>query len=60
MTSDAGSSPTICGTNTGYHMIVTAREDCNVLTHYWTEGSPSFSIRVSQIRYQTQYRDSDL
>ena len=50
MTSDAGSSPTICGTNTGYHMIVTAREDCNVLTHYWTEGSPSFSIRVSQIR----------
>ena len=50
MTSDAGSSPTICGTNTGHHMIVTAREDCNVLTHYWTEGSPSFSIRVSQIR----------
>ena len=42
----------ICGTNTGYHMIVTAREDCNVLTHYWTEGSPSFSIRVSQIRCQ--------
>ena len=25
ITSDAGSSPTICGENTGYHMIVTAR-----------------------------------
>jgi len=56
VTSDAGSSPTICGTNTGYHMIVSARDDCNILNHYWTEGTPSYTIRISQISCTADWR----
>ena len=33
------------------------RDDCNVLNHYWTEGTPSYSIRVSQIRWTSEHFD---
>ena len=57
VTSDTGSSPVICGTNTGYHMIVTAREDCNTMTHFWTGGSTrEWKIRISQISCTAEWR----
>jgi len=48
---DAGSAPTLCGTNTGYHMIVEASATCNSLAFYWGSDSTTrtWKIKVSQI-----------
>lgn len=44
------SPPVICGTNTGYHMIVEARETCNNLQFKWTDSSTrSWNIHIMQI-----------
>ena len=34
-TSDGPNPPIICGTNTGYHMILEAQDTCNTLTFAW-------------------------
>lgn len=45
-------TPTICGTNTGYHMYVDASDDCNTLSFHLADGSVSvtrqWEIRVTQ------------
>lgn len=51
--SDGYNSPAICGSNTGYHMIVEAFSDadsCNKIEFRWTGSSSlrSFDIRISQ------------
>ena len=57
VTSDSGQSPTICGTNTGYHMIVGAREDCNRLNFMWTDSTTrAWDIRISQISCTASWR----
>jgi len=46
-------SPIICGTNTGYHMILDATEQCqqaNFLINGATSTSRSWSIKVTQYR----------
>lgn len=47
--SDGPAPPVICGTNTGYHMILEAKDECNTLTFTWTSGTPSWNIHVMQI-----------
>jgi len=49
--SDGGRTQSICGTNTGYHMILEAEDTCNTLSFTWTSSSTlrSWDIRVSQI-----------
>ena len=50
--SSAGAaSPTICGTNQAYHMIIEASDDCNKLNFNWvTNASPtSWNIHIMQI-----------
>jgi len=48
--SDGPTPPTICGTNTGYHMILEAKDDCNTLSFTWTSSSTrSWDIHVMQI-----------
>jgi len=48
--SDGQAAPIICGTNTGYHMILDARDDCNKLTFTWSSsGTRTWNIHVMQI-----------
>ena len=39
----------VCGTNTGYHMILEADPACNSLQFTWNSGSPSWNILVYQV-----------
>ena len=56
-TSNSGQSPTICGTNTGYHMIVGAKDDCNQLNFLWTSSTTrAWDIRISQISCTAAWR----
>ena len=49
-TSDGPNAPTICGTNTAYHMILDARDDCNTLSFTWTSSTTrSWNIHIMQI-----------
>ncbi|XP_023331656.1 uncharacterized protein LOC111703824 [Eurytemora carolleeae] len=50
-TTDGGTAPVICGTNTGYHMILEAKDACNSLTFSWTSTSSkrSWDMKISQI-----------
>ena len=49
-TSDGPPPPIICGTNTGYHMIIDARDDCNTLSFTWTSSTTrSWNIHIMQI-----------
>jgi len=42
-------APVICGTNSGYHMLLEAREACNTLTFTWSLSSPrSWNIQIMQ------------
>ena len=43
------SIPTICGTNTGYHMLLPADDACNQLSVAWTSGTQSWNIRVGSL-----------
>ena len=44
------SPPVICGTNTGYHMILEARSDCNTLSFIWTSSTTrAWNIHIMQI-----------
>ena len=36
---DGPTPPVICGKNSGYHMILNAREACNTLTFSWQSSS---------------------
>jgi len=58
--SDGPSPPTICGTNTGYHMILEARDDCNTLTFTWSSGeAKDWNIHVSQILCSDPFKPPD-
>ena len=47
---DGPAAPTICGTNTGYHMILEAEDGCNVLTFTWdSDSTREWNIHISQI-----------
>ena len=47
---DGPAAPTICGTNTGYHMILEAEDNCNVLTFTWdSDSTREWNIHISQI-----------
>jgi len=50
-TTDSGSAPVICGTNTNQHMILEASDTCNKLQFVWTSSSTtrSWNIKISQI-----------
>ena len=49
-TSDGPNPPTICGTNTDYHMIIEARDDCNTLNFAWSSSTTrSWNIHIMQI-----------
>jgi len=51
------SAPVICGTNTGYHMILEARDDCNTLSFTWTSASPrTWNIQIMQISCTAAWR----
>ena len=55
-TSDGPAPPVLCGSNTGQHMILEAREDCNTITVTWgTSGtleSRTWNIHISQLSCQ--------
>merc|ERR1711892_100473 len=55
--SDGPSPPTICGTNTGQHMIVEAADICNTLTFSWTTtDTRSWDIQVMQIPCTAEWK----
>jgi len=48
--SEGPSPPVICGTNTGYHMIIEAKDNCNTLSFTWTSDTTrSWNVHVMQI-----------
>ena len=50
-TSAGGSTPTICGSNTGQHMIIEAADACNQLAVMWTKASPRvWDIHIVQVK----------
>ena len=55
--SDGPTPPTICGTNTGYHMILDARDECNTLSFTWTSSTTrSWNIHIMQIACTATWR----
>jgi len=55
--SDGPAAPIICGTNTGYHMLLEARDDCNKLTFTWTTtGTRTWNIHVMQIACTAKWK----
>jgi len=58
-TSAGTTPPVLCGTNTGYHMIVNAEEACNTLAFTWSSGSQNWNIQVSQISCDSTYAPDD-
>lgn len=55
--SDGRGSPVICGTNTGQHMILDARDDCNTLSVTWrTSGTRTWNIHVMQISCTAKWK----
>ena len=49
-TSNGNAPPILCGTNTGYHMILEAHEYCNSLHFAWsTSTTRSWNIHIMQI-----------
>ena len=49
---DGPTPPVICGKNSGYHMILDAREACNTLTFSW-QSSPTREWNIQVIICQT-------
>ena len=57
VTSSGNNSPTICGTNTDYHMIVEAEDSCNTLQFDWSSSSTrSWNIQISQLSCQSRWK----
>ena len=59
--SDGPSPPVICGTNTGHHMILEARQEqaCNKLTFTWASSAstePQWNIQVMQISCSAHWK----
>lgn len=50
-TSDGHATPIICGTNTGQHMFLEAKDDCNELAFSWNDNTAvrSWKVKISQI-----------
>ncbi|TRY80076.1 hypothetical protein TCAL_09320 [Tigriopus californicus] len=49
-TSRSGNPPVICGTNSGYHMILEADANCNRLNFDWFENAPrQWRILITQV-----------
>jgi len=47
---DGPTPPMICGTNTGYHMILEAKDECNTLSFTWTSSTTrTWNIHIMQI-----------
>lgn len=61
ITSDTQQSPLICGSNTGYHMLVEAQDECNEITIAWTDSSTTRAIqmKVSQIACSATWKAPD-
>lgn len=61
--SSAGTpAPTICGTNTGYHMILEADESCNTFSFTWSSTSTdtrSWNIHAMQIPCTATWKPPD-
>ena len=58
--SDGPTPPTICGTNTGYHMILDAKDTCNTLTFTWTATeTQTWNIHIMQISCTEPWRPAD-
>ena len=48
--SDGPAPPVLCGTNTGYHMILQAKDECNTLFFTWSKSNTrNWSIHIMQI-----------
>jgi len=48
--SEGPTPPTICGTNTGYHMLINAKSGCNTLSFTWTSSATrAWNIHIMQI-----------
>lgn len=49
--SDGPTPPTLCGTNTGYHMLLEAKDTCNTMTFTWTgTDTQLWNIHIMQIQ----------
>jgi len=61
--SSAGTpAPTICGTNTGYHMILEADDNCNTFSFTWSSSSTatrSWNIHAMQIPCTATWKPPD-
>ena len=56
-TADGPSPPVICGSNTGYHMIIDARDDCNTLSFTWTSSTTRrWNIHIMQIPCTAEWK----
>jgi len=57
--SEGPSPPVICGTNTGHHMILEAKDSCNKLTFTWlTKTTREWKIQVMQISCNESWKPS--
>merc|ERR1711962_688197 len=57
ISNDGPAAPTICGTNTGYHMIVDAEDDCNEMSFTWTStNTQTWNIQIMQISCDAEWR----
>ena len=55
--SDGPTPPVICGTNTGYHMIIEAKDTCNTITFTWTNtDTQTWNIHIMQIACSAAWR----
>ena len=58
--SDGPAPPVICGTNTGYHMILEAKDECNDLTFTWTKSTTrTWTIQVMQIACTAPWKPTE-
>jgi hypothetical protein len=57
--SGGGTSPTICGSNTGQHMLIEPSDTCNTLTFSWTSTSPrAWDIHIIQAGKKHQLKSA--
>jgi len=61
VSSDGPASPTLCGTNSGHHIIVEADDDCNEISFTWASGvsQPEWNIQVMQISCSSWWKPQD-
>ena len=59
-TSNGPSVPIICGTNTGYHMILEAQDNCNTLSFTWRSATTrSWDVHIMQIPCTASWKPPD-